>query len=298
MSSGSYVSTKPRVDRRFFLAFMWGGAAISSLFVFARLAIRLKAFRRLYSDDGLVVLAWISSLGACVLWQMVVDDLYNQYKLSTGQLALTPDVIKGEKNLLRGTLAYLIFFHTCIYSIKGSFLLFFRRLDSKAQGFRKRWWWFVAIITLAGYLSSCGTIQWKCLLSSLDYIFTQCSKEAAIKYEHSTFSYQCAIDVITDTLIISIPIIMLWNVKVALRKKVALIALFSLTVIVIGISITRVSVVPTMSAQADVSWLYFWHNLEVPVSKCLVMTNSNLAAAMVLAKTHVALIVSSLASFR
>ena len=60
---------------------------------------------------------------------------------------------------------------------------------------------------------------------------------------------------------------MLWNVRVRLRKKLALMGLFSLTIVVMGIAIARVSVIPTSHEQADVSWLYFWHYLEMSVSK-------------------------------
>lgn len=66
---------------------------------------------------------------------------------------------------------------------------------------------------------------------------------------------------------------MLWNVRVPLLKKLALMSLFSLTVIVIGTSITRVSVVPTEGRQADVTWLYLWHNIEMFVCKYIPMNN-------------------------
>lgn len=143
--------------------------------MFLRLAIRVKAFRRLWSDDGLVILAWLFSIGAAILWQMVATALYNQYKLSTGKLVPTPDVLKKEKELLHGTVAFLFLFHTCIYSIKASFLLFFRRLDSRYDGPRRKWWWFVTVITLAAYITSWGTIQWKCLLGSYEFIFSKSS---------------------------------------------------------------------------------------------------------------------------
>jgi hypothetical protein len=90
---------------------------------------------------------------------------------------------------------------------------------------------------------------------------------------------------------------MLWNVRVPLKKKIALMSLFSLTVIIMGTAIARVSVTPTAHSQADVSWLYLWYNLEMHVGKqcpwqkcpsCKVY-HSDLIAA---------LLVSSLAAFR
>lgn len=152
---------------------MWGGEAIATIFLCMRLTIRVKAFRRLYSDDAFVILAWVCSMAACILWQVLVTGLYQQYKLSAGKLEMTPEVLKTERDLLHGTVAYLLLFFTCLYGVKASFLFFFRRLDEKYEGRRQIWWWFVALITLASYLTSCGTIQWKCLLGSFEFIFSK-----------------------------------------------------------------------------------------------------------------------------
>ena len=65
--------------------------------------------------------------------------------------------------------------------------------------------------------------------------------------------------------VITIPILMLWNVRISWRKKLALIGLFSLTVIVIIFSIVRVAVVTSHKTQADVTWLYMWSNIEMAV---------------------------------
>lgn len=56
---------------------------------------------------------------------------------------------------------------------------------------------------------------------------------------------------------------MLWNVHVRLGKKLALMGLFSLTIIVMATAVTRVAVIPTEHTQADVSWLYLWYNIEL-----------------------------------
>jgi hypothetical protein len=66
----------------------------------------------------------------------------------------------------------------------------------------------------------------------------------------------------------TIPIIMLWNVRISLRKKLALIGIFSLTVIVIVFAIVRVAVVTSYTKQSDITWLYVWSNIEMSVGKC------------------------------
>lgn len=61
---------------------------------------------------------------------------------------------------------------------------------------------------------------------------------------------------------------MLWEVKMPLRQKLALIGIFSLTVIVMAISIVRVAVVQTSDHRnADQTWLFVWANVEMGVGK-------------------------------
>ncbi len=68
--------------------------------------------------------------------------------------------------------------------------------------------------------------------------------------------------------VITIPILMLWNIQISLRKKLALMGIFSLTVIVMVVAIVRVAVVTTKNTNADISWLYFWSNIEIAVGIC------------------------------
>jgi hypothetical protein len=159
---------------------MWGGEAVGSLFVFLRLAIRMKSFRKLFADDYLVILSWIYSIACCGIWQIGSRGLYDQYKLTTGELIITPDVLARERRLLHGTVAFLWLYQTCIFGIKASFLVFFRRLDSHHEALRKKWFWFVAIVTLLAYFSAAGAQQYKCLLSSFEYIF---SKSAPVLHQ-------------------------------------------------------------------------------------------------------------------
>ena len=127
----------------------------------------------MFADDYFVISAWICSMAGCIIWQSFVKAMYDQYKLTTGDLIPTPEVLQRERGFLRGTVAFLYMFHTCLYCIKASFLIFFRRLDSRCEGPRKKWWWFVAAVTLAAYLTSLFTVQYKCLLGPFDYIFSK-----------------------------------------------------------------------------------------------------------------------------
>ena len=68
--------------------------------------------------------------------------------------------------------------------------------------------------------------------------------------------------------VITIPMSLLWKVRMPLRKKLALMGIFSLTVLVMIISIVRVVVVRTSDKRnADQTWLFVWANVELGVGK-------------------------------
>lgn len=56
---------------------------------------------------------------------------------------------------------------------------------------------------------------------------------------------------------------MLWNVRLPLRQKIMLMTIFSLTVVVMIVSIIRVTIVGLSTTNPDISWLYFWSNIEM-----------------------------------
>lgn len=56
---------------------------------------------------------------------------------------------------------------------------------------------------------------------------------------------------------------MLWPVRVPWRQKLMLMALFSLTVVVMIVSVIRVAVVNSTKKNADISWLYLWSGIEM-----------------------------------
>ena len=67
----------------------------------------------------------------------------------------------------------------------------------------------------------------------------------------------------------ALPISILWNVRISMRRRLALAGVFALVVITMVISIVRVVVVTTAassnntSQQLESTWLYIWHFTEL-----------------------------------
>lgn len=68
-------------------------------------------------------------------------------------------------------------------------------------------------------------------------------------------------------IVLSIPIMMLWNVRIPLKKKLILFSLFSAIIVVVVVSIIRVAVVSSKNRHVDISWLYLWSNVEMSTCK-------------------------------
>ena len=140
------------------------------LFLVFRILVRYKIFGRLHTDDYLVFVAWALLLTNTILWQTCKDDLYDNIKLSAGQLFPPPANFEhNSEQYLRKSVAVIVFFYTGLWTIKLSFLIFFKRLGQNVNN-QGLIWWTVLLITAASYFACLGDIDYKCLASSFSYI--------------------------------------------------------------------------------------------------------------------------------
>ncbi|KAI4230761.1 MAG: hypothetical protein LQ349_006051 [Xanthoria aureola] len=266
MSTSSTPLAAPKISHPVFLGFLWSGTGLSLSFVIFRLIVKIRSYKKVYSDDYLVVAAWILLLGSAVLWQFMSPNLYDLFAVTSGKKPLTPDFISENADLLRSITPFSLLFYSCLWTVKLSFLLFFRRLGLNVRG-QKIWWWCVLTITVLTWIATVADHDYKCSLRPLTWIWVHCQSPSAIRFTNNTYYANCAADVVTDCLIISIPVRMLWNVRLPLRQKVLLMTIFSLTVIVMIVSIIRVAIVGSSTRsstqQPDISWVYFWSNIEM-----------------------------------
>lgn len=167
--------TAARVNSQAFSGIMWGGTAASLCFLIFRVFVRLRYFRILYADDFFVLTAWIMLLANSITWQTQQAALYDSFKLSKGQLQPTADMLAAEQSLLRANLAVLILFLFCLWSVKISLLVFFRRLGHQVRG-QKIWWWFVVGSTILTWAICISVLPYRCLLGSADYILSEFTK--------------------------------------------------------------------------------------------------------------------------
>ncbi|KAI4166774.1 MAG: hypothetical protein LQ343_007756, partial [Gyalolechia ehrenbergii] len=131
---------------------VWASVAVAIIFVAFRFIARIRIFGRLQLDDGLVLFAWLALLINVVLWQTGADSLYEYIAVTSRQLWPPPLGFEHRFEVfLRKDAATLILFYTGLWSVKLSFLLFFKRLGQNVRH-QGKIWWVVLAITVAAYI--------------------------------------------------------------------------------------------------------------------------------------------------
>lgn len=97
-----------------------------------------------------------------------------------------------------------------------------------------------------------------------------CSIPSQIQNEVVYLQTSVAIDVFTDVLLVSIPIRLLWNLQMPLKKKVMLGSILSLSVFMVIIAIIRTTMAPLPNGVLDTSWIVFWQGMEAVVAVLMV----------------------------
>ncbi|KAL8671497.1 MAG: hypothetical protein Q9168_004011 [Polycauliona sp. 1 TL-2023] len=245
------------ISKPTFIGLTWACVAVSFCFLVLRLFVRLRVFRRIQDDDILVILAWLMLLTCGILWHVrsTVDLVYESFY--TGYGGRKPSDIQHLTNWLRILFAQLFLNIVGLWCIKYAFMALFLRLGHSVTG-QKVLWWTVLALTTAGLAISVGVCYYPCIFATLEYEMTQCSKPEAVDAIHRSYQIQVGIDVATDilslfpsqhmpvnagtdgTLVLLIPIQLLRKVRISLKQKMGLLALFSLTIITMIFSIVRV----------------------------------------------------------
>ncbi|KAK3075664.1 hypothetical protein LTR53_000812 [Teratosphaeriaceae sp. CCFEE 6253] len=162
----------------------------------------------------------------------MAPSMYELLAVSVGRETATPAFLLRGSFYLKCQFASTLLFWTCLWSVKASFLAFFRQLTANLKWPRMAWW----VVTIITTLAFIGSI---------------------ITYPVSCTSF---------VLVIAIPISIVARVQVSTLQKIALIAVLGLGVIIVGFAIARIIVTDTQGVHPEISWLALWSAIESSVA--------------------------------
>ena len=146
-----------------------------------RLFVRYKVFQKVFIDDFLVILAWFILLAFSLSWQVYARDLYAASDVLAGVAKPGPSFDRQFARYLTASVVVNFLIPFCLWSIKFSFLIFFKRLGTNVTH-QNVIWWSVTIWNLICFAIFVGVVNWRCIvppaqtvqgkrpLSSLEYI--------------------------------------------------------------------------------------------------------------------------------
>ncbi|KAI3399130.1 hypothetical protein diail_7709 [Diaporthe ilicicola] len=261
-----------QLSKSTFLGITWLLFSLCAVALVARIYIRWTCFRHLLAEDWLMVA--VLCLITCIQ-SLAQRFSYEIYRLMGW--VNDPSTVKNVFTFLIDTEAMLKACGSCIilfifgfYCIKVNFLLFFYRLGNRVgRVFWIVWWVVFAVVVACGIASiTMGVPTFECLFGSIEHTLTVCETHA---YENKFFTYfrvSVALDIFTDALIIGFPVWILWGVRISLRKKLALGAIFSLVGFTIvatvlrGALLSEVFTATTTGKTFNIPWVWFWFHIE------------------------------------
>ena len=238
----------------------------------ARTFTRIYRFKRITPDDCFLILACVFFAASTGVVEYGKTLVYTTTYINLG-LVIPPSGYPqaGLRFSIIDNIV-TIFVWAALFCVKISFVLFFGQLIQRVRHI-KIWWWVVFVIVCSAAPVNMFMGFYICPDFTLE-LQQKCSRQSIIDNTKVYLWTSCILDIITDMLVLSIPIALLWKVRIDLRRKMALLTVLCLSVFMIIISIVRIAFVhiqlPNGRGAPDTPWLFFWQNIEAATAIIMV----------------------------
>lgn len=166
---------------------IWMITGVATLALCARLYTRYWRFTHFYWDDFFVILAWILSIPIAV--QTTLSYKHNTF------------LNDGSTNVFLSRPITQLFFYTCLWAVKISFLIFFRRIGICALETVRAYWMVVFLGTVLSYLVLWTLNPYPCWLANG---IAKCEADLVVRrLTPVMFGLATAFDILTDCLSMS-----------------------------------------------------------------------------------------------
>ncbi|KAL3421936.1 hypothetical protein PVAG01_06092 [Phlyctema vagabunda] len=277
-ANGVLSTTSELMSLEAFYGVVWGFFALCVVVFMGRIWIRWISLRKLLREDYLMFFVLCLQLGTAIICQLRLRYVYMMEEVGNGLRTPPPTFLEDVPKGLRGLLAAQVLTAVGLWGVKFNFLLFFYRIFCSTKRIYRNMWWAVVVFTILCFGAFVGLFSYKCVASDVEIILSECTRPSAIRLEWIQVQTTSAIDAFNDVLIMLFPIAILWRVKISLRKKIYLSSMFMLTLFAVVMAIIRGTisygrVASDYSQSQNISWIWFWLQMELIVSfliACLV----------------------------
>ncbi|KAL8703394.1 MAG: hypothetical protein Q9201_003423 [Fulgogasparrea decipioides] len=263
-------------------ALLWTLTAVAILLSVGRFAIRYATAARFYWDDASHLLSVLLLVGLASAYTtgFPYSARIARIGLKLEKAPPLTDPFYHKYLQLRLTVTLLVFM--VLWSVKATFLIFYRLLFDVSRTFVRFWWAAVALtfatfwVCIGSTFTLCGSASdlynFSTRLSSLSvktfiHLLTpsleKCSSPKALHDIRATYKYWCAMNVSTDLVVMILPLFMIYDLQLQNSQKVVLAGVFSLGFVVAAVDILRT--VQSLN-NGTFSGVALWSSLEVTIA--------------------------------
>lgn len=263
-SNSSQPGKPPKISQEAFQVSAGVLLGVAVMVAGGRILARFYKSHAVAVDDGFFFLAITTFVSGTTLIYLDLPYIYLQENVEAGLRAAPADLVSQLIHSEKLQDAATTLLGTTIISVKFSFLFFFRGLLRQQK--KMLVWWcciFVFLIPTTAILMFSNFIS----CSYFDErIFVECVTPTALARQNGTLKATATLDIVSDALLISIPVILLWNVKITLRRKLALWGILCLSIFTVITAVVKVAGGNISHGQVDSAWAIFWLQAEAAVA--------------------------------
>ncbi|KAK6344943.1 hypothetical protein TWF718_006893 [Orbilia javanica] len=242
-----------------------------TFFIISFVATATRAYTRKKINRGLHTEDWLAVVSCSILFtQMILTCLFTPrytvlVETPPEQLVANFSSVAGLQEYLKRTLEYHIGSHvgflTSLWLIKFSFLFFYKRL-AEGRAWSKLWIFTFAFCALS-YIGNIIGYFFVCIPFS-SYFDTTCASQTG--RSNASLYGATATDIVSDLLIMAIPLRLIRHLRMSDLQKIGLACLFCLGFVVVILSLARTVRINAGGSgeyrQSDPRWVALWSIAE------------------------------------
>ncbi|KAF2821969.1 hypothetical protein CC86DRAFT_410364 [Ophiobolus disseminans] len=248
----------------------YGMLALTTVFVLGRFATTTIARpKRWLPQDAFICLAYTLYLIMSVMYIVVTPILFRLTAVGEKRIKPYPTLKDDHKLMVKIFFVNTLLFWCILWTVKMSFLMLYKKLIEGLHNVYFKLWWAVVVFWFLSFVGAVTSHMTAC--SSMRAWFTpgKCQTPRDIRSQIASLYYTYAVDVLTDLMIMALPIRLIWNLQMPRTQKFGIIGLFGIGVILIAIATLRVAQIggkARSASQPSASWLALWGVIECSIA--------------------------------
>ncbi|KNG90106.1 hypothetical protein ANOM_002096 [Aspergillus nomiae NRRL 13137] len=227
-----------RIDKQPLLISTGVFFALAIVGVIVRCVLRFRVQKQKFQlDDGVLLLATAFLVASTVaMYDKTVYIMYLVEAIALGRMEVPANMIELSDEDHKWTMTTLMLIWCAICAVKFFFLVFFRKLIDRLRVWQI-YWWFACLFNLGLWVF--GVVAFWATCPHLGAAAMECNTPKYLGRLTAYTASKVAVDIVSDILILAIPVAVIWKVRVDWTQKLALAGSLCIDVVQVGLSIAR-----------------------------------------------------------